>query len=125
MNTPNETSPGNGKEKQPLSHAAIADRARELWNSNGMPAGRDEEFWLQAERELQSGLERPVADEHNAQGEIVKHDADDARNAGGSQGTATPKGDAAGSTPPTRSRDASEAPPRRSNAGSREAGRRR
>ena len=30
----------------------VRDRARELWETNGRPAGRDLEFWLQAEREL-------------------------------------------------------------------------
>ena len=30
----------------------VRARARELWESNGRPAGRDLEFWLQAEREL-------------------------------------------------------------------------
>ena len=27
-------------------------RARELWEQNGCPAGRDLEFWLQAEAEI-------------------------------------------------------------------------
>ena len=31
---------------------AVRVRARELWEINGRPAGRDLEFWLQAEREL-------------------------------------------------------------------------
>jgi len=30
----------------------VRARARELWEINGRPAGRDLEFWLQAEREL-------------------------------------------------------------------------
>jgi hypothetical protein len=30
----------------------IRKRAREIWEENGQPAGRDEEFWFQAEREL-------------------------------------------------------------------------
>ena len=30
----------------------IRKRAREIWEENGRPAGRDEEFWFQAEREL-------------------------------------------------------------------------
>jgi hypothetical protein len=30
----------------------IRKRARELWEHNGQPAGRDLEFWLQAEREF-------------------------------------------------------------------------
>ncbi len=29
----------------------VRRRARELWEKNGRPSGRDEEFWLQAERE--------------------------------------------------------------------------
>jgi hypothetical protein len=31
----------------------IRKRAREIWEENGRPAGRDEEFWFQAEREFQ------------------------------------------------------------------------
>jgi len=30
----------------------IRERAREIWEENGRPAGRDLEFWLQAEREF-------------------------------------------------------------------------
>jgi hypothetical protein len=30
----------------------IRVRAREIWEENGRPCGRDEEFWYQAEREL-------------------------------------------------------------------------
>jgi hypothetical protein len=30
----------------------IAVRAREMWEQNGRPAGRDLEFWLQAESEI-------------------------------------------------------------------------
>jgi Protein of unknown function (DUF2934) len=30
----------------------IRKRAREIWEENGRPAGRDLEFWLQAEREF-------------------------------------------------------------------------
>jgi aminoglycoside phosphotransferase family enzyme len=39
----------------------IRTRARELWEQNGRPTGRDQEFWLQAEREIKEGanLERP------------------------------------------------------------------
>jgi hypothetical protein len=33
--------------------ANIRNRAREIWEENGKPAGRDLEFWLQAEREFQ------------------------------------------------------------------------
>lgn len=31
---------------------AIQTRARELWEQNGCPAGRDLDFWLQAESEI-------------------------------------------------------------------------
>ena len=30
----------------------VRRRAREIWEENGRPSGRDEEFWLQAEREF-------------------------------------------------------------------------
>jgi len=30
----------------------IRSRARELWEEHGKPVGRDQEFWLQAEREI-------------------------------------------------------------------------
>ena len=30
----------------------IRKRAREIWEENGRPAGRDQEFWFQAEREF-------------------------------------------------------------------------
>ena len=32
----------------------IKARARELWEQNGYPAGRDLEFWLQAESEIKA-----------------------------------------------------------------------
>jgi len=32
--------------------AKIKNRAREIWEENGRPTGRDEEFWFQAEREF-------------------------------------------------------------------------
>ena len=35
------------------AHEVVRARATELWEINGRPAGRDLEFWLQAERELQ------------------------------------------------------------------------
>jgi hypothetical protein len=40
------------------THDEISARARQLWDNAGQPAGRDEEFWLQAERELQNGIEK-------------------------------------------------------------------
>ena len=35
----------------------IRVRAREIWEENDRPAGRDEEFWLQAEREFREAEE--------------------------------------------------------------------
>ena len=32
--------------------AKIRNRAREIWEENGRPAGREQEFWFQAEREF-------------------------------------------------------------------------
>jgi hypothetical protein len=43
MKTPSSTMP---------SHDDISARARELWERAGRPEGRDDEHWLQAEREL-------------------------------------------------------------------------
>ncbi len=37
----------------------IAERAYQIWQESGCPAGRDQDHWLQAERELQST--RPAA----------------------------------------------------------------
>jgi Protein of unknown function (DUF2934) len=37
----------------------ISKRAAQLWRDNGSPDGRDEEFWLKAEREL-LGADREV-----------------------------------------------------------------
>lgn len=38
--------------RRETAHAEIARRARELWEQEGRPAGRDEEIWLEAERQL-------------------------------------------------------------------------
>jgi Protein of unknown function (DUF2934) len=40
------------------SEKQILDRAHELWEQNGRPDGREDEFWHLAERELE-------AEEHN------------------------------------------------------------
>lgn len=34
----------------------VRRRAREIWEENGRPSGRDEEFWFQAEREFREEL---------------------------------------------------------------------
>ena len=39
----------------------IRERAREIWEESGRPAGRDLEFWLQAERAFREG-EDPAKD---------------------------------------------------------------
>ena len=38
-----------------IPESRIRARAHELWEQNGRPQGRDEQFWLQAERELIGG----------------------------------------------------------------------
>jgi hypothetical protein len=46
----------------PLTNEAIAMRARKLWASAGSPAGRDLEFWLNAETELRNErAEKPAS----------------------------------------------------------------
>jgi hypothetical protein len=43
----------------------IRRRAREIWEENGKPPGRDLEFWLQAEREFQDAqaLAKQIGDD--------------------------------------------------------------
>jgi hypothetical protein len=43
----------------------IRKRAREIWEENGQPPGRDVEFWLQAEREFREAeaLARDIRDD--------------------------------------------------------------
>jgi hypothetical protein len=43
----------------------IRNRAREIWEENGKPAGRDVEFWLQAESEFRDAqaLAKQVEDD--------------------------------------------------------------
>ena len=43
------------------THDEIAQRAREIWNSRGQPAGQDLEIWLEAERQLQASAPAPAA----------------------------------------------------------------
>jgi hypothetical protein len=38
-----------------LREETIRSRAHQIWLENNCPTGRDEEFWLQAERELDGG----------------------------------------------------------------------
>jgi hypothetical protein len=39
------------------SEKRIRRRAREIWEENGCPSGRDKEFWFQAEREFREAEE--------------------------------------------------------------------
>jgi len=51
--------------RQQTSHAEISRRAEELWRQYGCPQGRDEEIWLEAERQLRgtaSTLASPAAE---------------------------------------------------------------
>jgi len=41
-----------GNSRKSLEREQIALRAYEIWQEQGCPAGRDEENWYQAEREL-------------------------------------------------------------------------
>lgn len=41
-----------------LTHAQIAQRAREIWERNGRPDGQDEKNWRQAEEELNREMGR-------------------------------------------------------------------
>jgi len=39
-------------ETNSLTHGEIAERARQIWESEGNPTGRDTEIWLNAEQQL-------------------------------------------------------------------------
>ncbi len=41
----------------------IVRRAYELWEQAGKPEGKDQEFYLQAERELQEALDKKTPDQ--------------------------------------------------------------
>jgi hypothetical protein len=43
-------------ERPSPTHEEIALRAQELYRQSGCQVGRDREFWLEAERQLQCGL---------------------------------------------------------------------
>lgn len=43
-----------------LSQAAVAARAEALWREKGCPQGRDEETWLEAERQLKAELRQRI-----------------------------------------------------------------
>jgi len=47
----NETS--SSSNQWSISHETISQRAEAIWRSYGTPQGRDEEIWLEAERQLQ------------------------------------------------------------------------
>jgi hypothetical protein len=38
-----------------LREESIRTRAHQIWQQHNCPTGRDDEFWLQAERELEQG----------------------------------------------------------------------
>jgi len=57
-NPPAHSAPSSGGPKRPEDMAGVPDedeirrRAYELWEADGRPDGRDEEYWHRAEREL-------------------------------------------------------------------------
>jgi hypothetical protein len=42
------------------SHGQIAARAEALWREKGFPQGRDDETWLEAERQLRAELQQRI-----------------------------------------------------------------
>lgn len=68
----NETAPQ-------ISHEAISQRARELWESYGRPEGRDNEIWLEAERQL-LGVDPKV--ESAGEGSVSAEDFDESTGSG-------------------------------------------
>lgn len=49
-----------------ITHEEIRARAYQLWQENGRPAGRDAEFWFQAENEHRA--RRDALHDRNVQG---------------------------------------------------------
>lgn len=49
--------------ESPDEEDAIRSRARELWKQHGRPTGRDQEFWFQAEREIQEAPDPEKSDD--------------------------------------------------------------
>lgn len=43
-----------------LTHGEIAERARQIWESEGNPTGRDTEIWLNAEQQLSANTTGPA-----------------------------------------------------------------
>jgi hypothetical protein len=54
MNATNE-------QEQALTHESIANLARQLWQSEGGQEGRDLEYWLKAERQIQAASQTATA----------------------------------------------------------------
>jgi hypothetical protein len=51
----------------------IAKRAEALWRQRGCPENRDDQLWLEAERQLNGGLtESPPTDQELDTGEVAK-----------------------------------------------------
>ncbi len=46
-------------ETNSLTHGEIAERARQIWESEGKPTGRDTEIWLNAEQQLSANTTGP------------------------------------------------------------------
>jgi hypothetical protein len=55
-------------ERPDATPVAIAQRARQLWVAYGRPAGRDEQIWLEAERQLRGLDVRQLASAINPVG---------------------------------------------------------
>jgi hypothetical protein len=65
--SPRTPSGGDAFQGLKMAKPALMDvvrRAYELWEQAGKPEGRDQEFYLEAERELQEALDKNAPDEH-------------------------------------------------------------
>lgn len=56
MNQTSTTTPSSS-----ISAEAISNRAYELWESEGRPAGSDQRHWFEAEQQLRAASDRSVA----------------------------------------------------------------
>lgn len=47
---------GTATATEPITHAQIAERARQIWEQHGCPQGEDERNWREAERQLKAEM---------------------------------------------------------------------
>ena len=55
--------------RETVTHEEIARRAHELWEQDGQPHGRDQEHWIEAEKQLRGSTFRKTAEAETGDGD--------------------------------------------------------